>query len=756
MTDTRPHFLMNGTIGWRAAATSNVAFASGGAVLGLQPLPGSLRPLVDAAGSLGGFVSAIGVAVDRQDDVYVLDAAACEVKRFGRCVGQFEKLPCVGGCGKEPRQLRDPHGLAISAQDDLYIADTGNYRVQVFALRGLALREILGPYVVKKTEAGFAIALAVASMVAPTASCDATWAYPANTWQPWDVAMRQGKREKGTEGKRADAEGFCVSDYANGLIHFFDEHACWQFASDGSSATQAALVKPTRIAVDRAGRVYVLQEGADFVVVLDADGKFVGTVTQPDEIAGRFRPVAVAVDVEGNLCLSDCVTRKTYFHQPVGDDEWCPTRCCGSAQAFAAAMAFTRAGAPLLADGAGSLCQMEPAAAYPTSGTLIVGPLDSKTYRCVWHRVVLNGHVPQGAAVRVDTFTSEGAKETDEVLSLPESRWATGQVDRTVGCEEWDCLVQSPPGRYAWVRLTLTGDGAETPELDALRVYYPRASSLNYLPAVYKQDAVSADFLDRFLSIFDSIRGGMNARVTAIARYFDPMATPANAQNVGGTDFLSYLAGWLGLSLQSNWPVHTRRELVRQAHRLFALRGTPAGLRLAIEIYAGVKPTVLEMFRLRRWLIVNQSKLGDCSTVFGDDVMQRLHVGSNSSIGKFRLIDYGDPKMDFFNEYANRFLVIVPKWPGATESDFQTVQQIVETAKPAHTVAEIEWAEPRMRVGLQAFVGVDTVVGKYPLGVIEGKGALGYDTVLGVPGENKKRLMEVGRNARLGSTSVLN
>jgi hypothetical protein len=61
-----------------------------------------------------------------------------------------------------------------------------------------------------------------------------------------------------------------------------------------------------------------------------------------------------------------------------------------------------------------------------------------------------------------------------------------------------------------------------------------------------------------------------------------------------------------------------------------------------------------------------------------------------------------------------------------------------------------------MRVGVQAFVGVDTVVGKYPVGVIEGQGSLGYDTVLGVPGENKRRPMEVGRNARVGSTSVLN
>jgi hypothetical protein len=137
-------------------------------------------------------------------------------------------------------------------------------------------------------------------------------------------------------------------------------------------------------------------------------------------------------------------------------------------------------------------------------------------------------------------------------------------------------------------------------------------------------------------------------------------------------------------------------------------------------------------------------------------VLQRLRIGSNSAIGKFKLIDYGDPKLDIFNQYANQFLVIVPRWPGAGESDLQALQQIVNASKPAHTVAEIRWAEPRLRIGTQAFIGVDTVVGKYPVGVIEGQGSLGYDTVLGVPGASKNRPLQVGRNTTLGSTSVVN
>lgn len=734
---------MNAIAGWQTAASANVAFSADGGGLTLQPLPGSIRPLVDAAGSFGGFVTAIGVAVDSQNDVYILDAGDCTVKRFDRCAQKFVRLHCVGGRGGEPRQLRDPHGLAISRCNDLYLTDTGNRRVQVFSLRELALRAIWGSMAVTETATGYAIAPAVPTVQPAAKGCETKWVYPAGTWQPWDVAI-------------APDQTICVSDYANGLIHFFSAEGCWRFASNGAASGQPALVKPTRIAIDKDGRVYVIQDGASTVVVLGKDGKYLSTVQQPEQIAGDFKPAAVAVDLNGNLCLSDCLTRKVYFYQPVGDGSWCPTRCCGSAQAFAASIVFDRSGAPVLADGAQSVCQMEPAAAYPKSGTYIAGPLDSRTYKCVWHRVVLNGSVPQGAAVRVDTFTSEASKSIAEIQSLPASRWATGLTDTDGSICEWDCLVLSAPGRYLWLQLTLTGDGAETAEIETIRVYYPRNSSLQYLPPVYSADAVSANFLDRFLSIFDTIYNGLSDRITSVARYFDPRSTPANPKNVGGTDFLSYLGSWIGMTLQSNWPVHRRRELVRQAHKLYALRGTPAGLKLAIELYAGVKPAILEMFRLRRWLIVNQSTLGNCSTVFGAEVMARLQVGTNSTIGSFRLIDYGDPNLDIFNEYAYQFLVIVPRWAGAGDSDLQNLEQIVQMAQPACTQATVQWAEARLRVGIQAFVGVDTIVGKYPIGALEGQGSLGYDTVLGTPGEENARPgMRVGRNARVGSTSVL-
>jgi hypothetical protein len=156
-------------------------------------------------------------------------------------------------------------------------------------------------------------------------------------------------------------------------------------------------------------------------------------------------------------------------------------------------------------------------------------------------------------------------------------------------------------------------------------------------------------------------------------------------------------------------------------------------------------------------MIVGNARLGDKSALFGKDVLDRLQVGVNSNIGSFELLDYGDPSLDLFNAYAYKFIVILPRWPGATQSDQLAIQQIIDMAKPAHTQAELRWDEPRFRIGIQSLIGVDTVLAKIPIGVIEGQGTLGYDTVLGQPNETAKRpSSRMDRASRIGCNTVLN
>ena len=82
-------------------------------------------------------------------------------------------------------------------------------------------------------------------------------------------------------------------------------------------------------------------------------------------------------------------------------------------------------------------------AIYEAEGTFITDALDSRAYRCPWHRVVMRAGIAVGTQVSVETFTAEDAKSPVEILSLPNERWTLSAVNSSVGDSDWDCLVQS-------------------------------------------------------------------------------------------------------------------------------------------------------------------------------------------------------------------------------------------------------------------------------------------------------------------------
>ncbi len=718
----RPHWLLDHRAGWRDAELSPTLEVDDCGRLSLRHRPDSGRPLVDAAGSFGGFARPTGLTVDRDGRVYVLDRGTHQVARYDTCSCRFEILPCLGGPGSEPRQLRDPRGLLITCDGDLIVADTGNHRLQVFALKGLTLRRIQGPYRVRRGQGEVRLE-----------PISGSGEFPDGTWEPWDLAP-------------AGDGGFWVSDPANGLIHRFDRRGGWRGALGDTGGEP--LVLPTHLAVDGEARLYVVEEGREGVAVFDRNGRFLERVLRSFEVEGRFFPTGLAIAPDGTLylsCKGMACGESVYRYRRQRSGGYCG---CGSPlQGSGRIVAFDADGNPLAVDGSEVLL-LSPSAAFETDGRFVSEPLDSRIYRCPWHRVAVEAEVPAGTRVTVETFTSESPKSSAEIAALPDARWALGaELTRAEG-GEWDCLVKSVRGRYLWLRLSFAGDGTATPEVDRVRVEYPRASSLRNLPAVYQEDVESRDFLDRFLSIFDTLAEAIGDEIGTIARIFDPRATPEG--------FLPWLASWLGLSLDRNWPEEKRRHLISEAHRLYALRGTPEGLRLHVRLYTGFEPRILEHFALRRWFHVGSARLGDCAELWGDDLVRRLQLDVSSRIGAFQLIDSGDPTSDPIRHQAHRFTVFVP-WRGDVgDEQRRTLERIVEMAKPAHTEGAVVMVEPLLRLGVQSRVGVDTVVGRYPEGVVAGDTELGRGSVLG-PSEDQSTAptFTVGVRSRIGSSSLI-
>jgi phage tail-like protein len=107
---------------------------------------------------------------------------------------------------------------------------------------------------------------------------------------------------------------------------------------------------------------------------------------------------------------------------------------------------------------------------------------------------------------------------------------------------------------------------------------------LQYLPAPFQGDP----FMARFLLIFESILGPIERTIDNIACYFDPRVAPA--------ELLPWLASWVGLELDENWPLARQRQLILWAASLHRWRGTRRALREHLRLYTGRTPLIVENF----------------------------------------------------------------------------------------------------------------------------------------------------------------
>jgi phage tail-like protein len=229
---------------------------------------------------------------------------------------------------------------------------------------------------------------------------------------------------------------------------------------------------------------------------------------------------------------------------------------------------------------------------FAAMATLLTPVLDGREPACVWHRLLLDGCIPAGCLVRVETRAADQPDELAQLAFQAEPRlllrpdgaelpWlldgpaAATEPARGIGC--WELLFQRAHGQFMQLRLTLSGDELSTPRLLSLRAWYPRFSySRRYLPAVYQEDAASADFLERFLANFEGMLTCLEDRIAAASALFDVRSAPAET--------LDWLAGWLGLVLDPAMDPARRRQLIEFAIPLYQYRGTTQGVRLAVQL----------------------------------------------------------------------------------------------------------------------------------------------------------------------------
>jgi predicted membrane-bound mannosyltransferase/DNA-binding beta-propeller fold protein YncE len=180
----------------------------------------------------------------------------------------------LGEAGTAEGQLTLPRSIAHAPDGTLYVADTGNHRVQHLSADGTVLN----------TWGSFA-------------SLDQGEA-PGGTFnEPWGIAVAP------------DGTVYVADTWNHRIQHFSaDGRFIGMWGTFGQAETQSAFWGPRDVAVDSTGRVYVADTGNKRIAVFDKAGNPLGEIGEPGggPLEGQLdEPVGIALGADGLVYIAD-------------------------------------------------------------------------------------------------------------------------------------------------------------------------------------------------------------------------------------------------------------------------------------------------------------------------------------------------------------------------------------------------------------------------------------------------------------------
>ncbi len=161
------------------------------------------------------------------------------------------------------------------------------------------------------------------------------------------------------------------------------------------------------------------------------------------------------------------------------------------------------------------------------------------------------------------------------------------------------------------------------------------------------------------------------------ARYF-PLHIPFESWL---EEYLSWLAGWMALSLREHWTIQKKREVIAKIIPLYRMRGTRRGLEKYLKIYTGEQVVITEP--------LSAFQLEKNSIVDGESAIE----GSPY----FFIVDLKLPRMS----------------PESMKMTIKTVEGIIETERPAHTSYKLNVITPTVHIGEEGtIIEKDMILGQ--------------------------------------------
>jgi len=717
-----------------------------------------------------------GLAIDECGQIYFIDGKTCQLFRYDLKIQRLEQVQCFQYRSSDCEKATHPFKIIIDNKT-LWILDTEKKRVEAFARENFQIKYITDKHIIDDTEHSFEdpvdikldyhgnlyvldrqlqqifkydnagifiqsinikevkepVGLAISKETSFQLKEQAierlrSVGVPDDICKKLqDIQNRDFTGEKNflnilatTIGKEQAAQYKTIilrNTQKASTVYVIDNNKetpnlFWFKGTDYSlSKTRELEFSPAIIVIDTKGTIFVADRKLGLIHQFDADGSYLGIIY---DFKGPVN--GLAVDSKGNLYAS---TNKGIAF-------------------LSTQQKFTR-----------------------EKGIYYSKTLDSGIRDCQWHRLALKADLPlktvleisffssddSGLKNSIDEVISDSTKSTQEKVEFIEKRVTWTKPEKN---NPKDMLFREKSGRYLWMKLALsTFDEQVRPAVTQMRVIYPRISYLRYLPAIYQEDPVSREFLERFLSLFETVFFDLETAISQAFKYFDP-----DTRFEPGTkphNYLTWLASWLNMAVEEEWPEEKKQSFIREAHKLYKLKGTPTGIKKLVEIYTGVKPLLIEHSRTGKPMVLGGKFTLGVNSLLLQTPVRGFRLGDDSILGWVALRDKVLSPEDPFLPLAHQFTVILDLSPEEFGDYEKGLKRILDEGKPAHTVYSLHIAHD-MRVGSGAYVGISTRLTDHrPI-------RLGVDSTLGsglIAFDNGEPCGKVARHSKIEVDTLL-
>ncbi|MEM7480577.1 MAG: 6-bladed beta-propeller [Acidobacteriota bacterium] len=234
----------------------------------------------ESGSGAGEFSEPRGVAIDGEGKLLVVDAGNHRIQKTEVGTATFlerpgESLSAFGRRGSADGEFEMPTGVAVTADGEILVVDTGNHRVQRFDASGQFL-----------------------SSFGTEGDGDGEFRHPTY------VAI--------------DSAGHLyVSDTGNHRLQRFDAEGVYLGQIGKVGREPGHFAEPKGLAVDGEGNLWVVDRRNHRVQKFDPQGRFVGAVGQQGGGNGDFNfPEDLAIDSRGRIYVTDGMNSRIQVFKP--------------------------------------------------------------------------------------------------------------------------------------------------------------------------------------------------------------------------------------------------------------------------------------------------------------------------------------------------------------------------------------------------------------------------------------------------------